>query len=114
MCAAACTAVSDRTRGARGSLWGLRCAPIVLQLLAACTGGTAISDGGGSGERDAGDAADAGEDAAAWHDGGLDLPPGYGLIGVYGTAPDDVWVAGEFGRVAHYDGHGWRQFQLET
>jgi hypothetical protein len=33
--------------------------------------------------------------------------PTYNLKSVWGTGSDDVWVVGELGAVARFDGHGW-------
>ena len=34
----------------------------------------------------------------------------YGLHGVWGSGPNDVWIVGDSGTLRHYDGSGWTDF----
>ena len=38
------------------------------------------------------------------------LPAPHGLLTVFGTGPKDVWVAGDEGTLARFDGRNWRSF----
>lgn len=44
-----------------------------------------------------------------WNEGSGAVPQsGFAQIGCWGSAPDDVWLAGVFGRLYHWNGTSWR------
>ena len=44
-------------------------------------------------------------DGSEWTDVSIDT--GTELLGIWGTAPDDVWAVGSAGTVLHWDGNQW-------
>lgn len=46
-----------------------------------------------------------------WHDG---FGTGYALTAVWGSSPNDVYVAGIFGRLRHFDGTTWSISRIAT
>ncbi len=55
--------------------------------------------------------ADAGGEASVPAERVTDVfPAPHGLLTVFGTSAEDVWVAGEEGALARFDGRGWRAF----
>lgn len=83
----------------------------LLSVAAGCTLDPMLSDR----PREAGAPADADADAA--RDSAVPaaratdvLPAPHGLLTVFGTSPSDVWVTGEEGALARFDGEGWHGF----
>ncbi|MBX3205291.1 MAG: hypothetical protein KF764_09490 [Labilithrix sp.] len=57
-----------------------------------------------AGHVEADDAGDPNGVGTFWNETTLD---GFGILGVWGRAKDDVWIVGELGRVRHWDGKTW-------
>ena len=58
------------------------------------------------------------DDSELWHLSGgtwtLTEPDGLaGATTLWGPAPDDLWGAGDFGAIVHYDGDGWTTVQSQ-
>ena len=53
-------------------------------------------------------ASDAPDDASlVWHDTRFDVSPSHLLHAVWGSSGSDIWLAGDYGRLRHWDGASW-------
>jgi hypothetical protein len=88
---------------------------MLLSMAGGCTLDPMLSDR----LRDAAEPADADEPSDAASDANAPIPAArptdvlpapHGLLTVFGTSAEDVWVAGEEGALARFDGEGWHGF----
>ena len=85
----------------------------LASTVAGCTLDPMLSDRLGHGDGGGSDASDGdagGEMTTAVPHVADVFPAPHGLLTVFGTGPEDVWVAGEEGALARFDGRDWRAF----
>jgi hypothetical protein len=42
------------------------------------------------------------------------VPPGRGLLRVWGSSPNNIWAAGDYGTLLHFDGQAWTKVPFDS